>query len=80
MPSWDVFDQQSTAYKNSVLPQGVSRLAIEAGVPLGWSRYTGSEDKVLGITTFGASAPGDVIYDKYGFNVKNVVKFVKKNM
>lgn len=80
MPSWDVFDQQSPAYKNSVLPQGVSRLAIEAGVPLGWSRYTGSEDKVLGITTFGASAPGDVIYDKYGFNVKNVVKFVKKNM
>lgn len=78
MPSWDAFDAQSEEYKASVLPAGVTKFAVEAGVPYGWSRYTGSEKNVLGITTFGASAPGDVMIEKYGFTVENLVAKVKE--
>lgn len=77
MPSWDLFDAQSEEYKESVLPAGVTKFAVEAGVPYGWSRYTGSEKNVLGITTFGASAPGGVMLEKYGFTVDNLVAKVK---
>ena len=77
MPSWDLFDAQSEDYKESVLPAGVTKFAVEAGVPYGWSRYTGSEKNVLGITTFGASAPGGVMLEKYGFTVDNLVAKVK---
>ncbi len=77
MPSWDAFDAQSEEYKASVLPAGVTKFAVEAGVPYGWSRYTGTEANVLGITTFGASAPGDVLMEKYGFTVENLVSKVK---
>ena len=77
MPSWDLFDKQSEEYKASVLPAGVTKFAVEAGVPYGWSRYTGSEKNVLGITTFGASAPGGVMLEKYGFTVENLVAKVK---
>ena len=55
---------QSADYKASVLPEGLPKIAVEAGVTLGWSRYTGSEDNVLGINRFGASAPGDVMMEK----------------
>ena len=58
MPSWDMFEMQSEEYKKSVLPEGLPKVAVEAGVTLGWSRYTGSEDNVIGINKFGASAPG----------------------
>lgn len=77
MPCWDAFDAQSDEYKESVLPAGVTKFAVEAGVPYGWSRYTGNENNVLGITTFGASAPGDVMMEKYGFTVENLVAKVK---
>ena len=77
MPSWDLFDAQSEEYKESVLPACVTKFAVEAGVPYGWSRYTGSEQNVLGITTFGASAPGGVMLEKYGFTVDNLVAKVK---
>lgn len=77
MPSWDVFDAQNEEYKASVLPAGVTKFAVEAGVPYGWGRYTGNEQNVLGITTFGASAPGDVLMEKYGFTVDNLVAKVK---
>ena len=77
MPCWDAFDSQSDEYKESVLPAGVTKFAVEAGVPYGWSRYTGTEKNVLGITTFGASAPGDVMMEKYGFTVENLVAKVK---
>lgn len=56
---------------------GLPKIAVEAGVTLGWSRYTGSEDNVLGIDRFGASAPGDVMMEKYGFTVENLVAKVK---
>ena len=77
MPSWDTYDKQPESYKKSVMPPNVPRFAVEAGVPFGWSKYTGSDDKVLGISKFGASAPGDEIYEKYGFTVKNLVQKVK---
>ncbi|MHC1718742.1 MAG: transketolase [Acidaminococcaceae bacterium] len=78
MPSWDVFENQSDEYKKQVLPTAIPKIAIEAGVTLGWSRYTGCEANVIGINKFGASAPGDVVYEKYGFTVENVVNKVKE--
>ena len=77
MPSWDVFEQQSEEYKQSVLPAGLSKVAVEAGVTLGWSRYTGSEDNVIGINKFGASAPGGTVLKEYGFTAENVANKVK---
>lgn len=78
MPSWDVFEKQSDSYKKKVLPKDVPAIALEAGVTTGWARYTGSEDRVLGINRFGASAPGKVVYEKFGFTVDHVVDMVKK--
>lgn len=78
MPSWDAFEKQSAEYKEAVLPAGVTKVAIEAGVPYGWSRYTGNENNAIGITTFGASAPGDLLMEKYGFTVENVINKVKE--
>ncbi|MEG2068922.1 MAG: transketolase [Acidaminococcaceae bacterium] len=77
LPSWDHYDAQSKKYKETVMPSGVPRIAVEAGVSFGWSRYTGNENNIIGIDKFGASAPGDVVYEKYGFTVKNVVAKVK---
>lgn len=77
MPSWDMFEMQSEEYKKSVLPEGLPKVAVEAGVTLGWSRYTGSEDNVIGINKFGASAPGGTVMKEYGFTVENVAAKVK---
>jgi transketolase len=74
MPCWELFDEQDAAYRESVLPAAVKkRLAVEAGSPFGWCRYTGSEGDVIGIDRFGASAPGDVCLEKFGFTVANVL-------
>jgi transketolase len=74
MPSWELFEQQSQAYRHAVLPPSVSkRLAIEAGVPQGWHYYVGPEGDIIGLTRFGASAPGAVAMEKLGLNVANVV-------
>ncbi|PWW02482.1 transketolase [Paenibacillus cellulosilyticus] len=78
MPSWDLFDKQSQEYKDSVLlPNVKSRLAIEMAHSFGWERYVGDQGAVLGINTFGASAPGDRVIKEYGFTVENVVSKVK---
>jgi len=78
MPSWDRFEKQDAAYKNSVLPKSVKkRLAIEMGTSFGWERYTGDEGSVLGIDRFGASAPGEIVMKEYGFSTENVVARVK---
>ena len=58
MPSWEIFDEQSAEYKASVLPGGVPKLAVEAGSPLGWWKYVGTDGDVIGLDRFGASAPG----------------------
>lgn len=74
MPSWELFEKQSQAYKESVLPPAITaRLAIEMAYPLGWERYVGDKGAILGISMFGASAPGDRIIEEYGFTVDNVV-------
>ncbi len=74
MPSWELFEQQSPAYRDAVLPPSVrKRLAIEAGVPQGWHDYVGPEGDIIGLTRFGASAPGSVALEKLGLNVANVV-------
>lgn len=77
MPSWDMFEMQSEEYKKSVLPEGLPKVAVEAGVTLGWSRYTGSEDNVIGINKFGASAQGGTVMKEYGFTAENVAAKVK---
>lgn len=78
MPSMDRFEQQSAEYKESVLPKAVTkRLAIEMGSSFGWHKYTGFEGDILAIDRFGASAPGEIIIEQYGFTVENVVAKVK---
>jgi transketolase len=75
MPSWELFDQQSPDYRNQVLPPSVQpRLAVEAALPQGWHRYVGDGGDVLGIERFGASAPGNVVMEKFGFTVDHVVE------
>jgi transketolase len=74
MPSWDLFEAQPQSYRDQVLPPQVSaRLAVELGVRLGWDRYIGARGDMLGIDRFGASAPAQVLLEKYGFTVDNVV-------
>ena len=79
MPSWELFEAQDEAYKESVLPKAVKkRLAVEAATSFGWCRYTGDEGDVLGIDgRFGASAPGATCLEKFGFTVDNVVTKAK---
>lgn len=78
MPSWDLFEKQDQAYKDSILPKDVKkRLGIEMGASLGWHKYVGDEGDVLAIDTFGASAPGNIVIEEYGFTVDNVVAKVK---
>ncbi|MGE5851352.1 MAG: transketolase-like TK C-terminal-containing protein, partial [Candidatus Methylomirabilota bacterium] len=73
MPSWEIFDQQTPEYRASVLPPGVTtRVAVEAGSPLGWYKYVGTTGDVVGMTRFGASAPGKVNFEKFGFTPENV--------
>ena len=73
LPSWEIFDRQPKEYRESVLPPDVSaRLAVEAGVPQGWEKYVGSDGDIVGIDRFGASAPGKVLMEKFGFTPENV--------
>ncbi|MBC3003943.1 transketolase [Staphylococcus epidermidis] len=77
MPNWYAFEQQSSEYKESILPSDVTkRIAIEMASPLGWHKYVGLEGKVIGINSFGASAPGDLVVEKYGFTKENILKQV----
>ncbi len=77
MPSTDAFDRQDPAYKDSVLPKGVKRVAIEAGSTDGWWKYVGCDGAVIGINRFGESAPANVLFKEFGFTVENVVATVK---
>jgi transketolase len=73
MPSWELFDQQSRNYRDTVFPPNVrARLAVEAGSSQGWHRYVGDGGHVLGVDRFGASAPGSEVMERYGFTVDNV--------
>jgi len=73
MPSWELFDAQEEDYRMAVLPADKPKLAIEAGSTLAWARYVGLNGGVIGIDKFGASGPGKLLFEKYGFTVENVV-------
>ena len=78
LPSWEIFDRQPQEYRDSVLPpQVTARLAVEAGIKLGWEHYVGLTGKIIGMETFGASAPGTVLYEKFGFTSANIVAVAK---
>ena len=74
LPSWNLFDAQPSEYRDAVLPPKVPMLAIEAGVSLGWRPYVGPGIEVIGVNQFGASAPGSVVMNEYGFNVDHVTQ------
>jgi transketolase len=75
MPSWELFDRQPREYRDAVLPPSVeARLAIEAGVSLGWKKYVGDAGDSVSLDRFGASAPGETVLKELGFNVDNVVR------
>lgn len=74
MPSTDAFDKQDAAYRESVLPSAVSaRVAVEAGIADYWYKYVGLNGAVVGMTTFGESAPAELLFKEFGFTVENVV-------
>lgn len=78
MPNWFAFEQQSEEYKESVIPKELTkRVAIEMASPLGWHKYVGTEGKVIGIDGFGASAPGDLVVEKYGFTKENILNQIR---
>lgn len=78
MPCWKMFEMQTQSYQDSVLPPKVTaRVSIEAGVTFGWSKWVGTQGKSIGIDHYGASAPAEVIFEKFGFTVANVVATVK---
>jgi len=75
VPCWELFEMQSEEYHEEVLPSHVNaRLAVEAGCPYGWERYTGTQGKIIGIERFGASAPGEELFQQFGFTVEHVIK------
>ncbi len=79
MPSWELFEMTSADYKRQVLPPEVKiRLAVEAGIAMGWEKYVGDQGDVISMTGFGASAPGPVVMEKFGFTTANVVARAKK--
>jgi transketolase len=77
MPCTNRFDRQDQEYKNAVLPKGVGRVAVEAGITDFWRKYVGLEGAVVGMDTFGESAPASDLFSYFGFTVENVVKAVK---
>jgi transketolase len=82
MPCTSRFDRQDAAYRALVLPRGIVRVAVEAGTTAGWRNYTGAEDDprgaVIGIDTFGESAPAGVLFKHFGLTVENVVAAVAR--
>lgn len=79
LPSWEIFDRQTQEYRDSVLPPAItSRIAVETGIKLGWEHYVGLQGMIIGMETFGASAPGPVLYEKFGFTVEKIVAAAKE--
>ena len=78
MPSWRLFEQQDEAYKDSIFPDHLPKLAVEAGSPLGWWKWVGRHGDVIGMDRFGASAPGTTVLEKMGFNAEGVYSRAKK--
>jgi transketolase len=76
-PSWELFAEQDEAYRKSVLPDDVkTRLAVEAGIGMGWDRWVGDKGRILSIEHYGASAPFQTVYENFGLTAANVIKIV----
>jgi transketolase len=74
LPSWEIFDRQPREYRDSVLPPAITaRIAVEAGIKLGWEHYTGLQGKIIGMETFGASAPASILFEKFGFTTDKII-------
>jgi transketolase len=81
LPSWDIFERQSEAYKNEILPPLVkARVAVEAGSIFGWSRFLGEHGTVIGMHSFGASAPAKELFKKFGFTVEAVLAAARETL
>jgi transketolase len=78
MASFELFDAQTESYRREVLPDGVKKMSIEAASPFGWERYVGTDGVTLGIDRFGASAPGDVLFEKFGFSPRDIARRAKE--
>ncbi len=79
MPSWDLFEKQDQAYKDSVIPPSVkARVAVEAGVELGWHKYIGDNGAFVGMSSFGTSAPAKLCFEKFGITTENVIATAKR--
>jgi transketolase len=79
MPSWDIFEHQTQEYRDSVLPPRIkARIAIEQASTFGWERYVGETGRVIGMKTFGASAPLKELQKKFGFEPENLVAVAKE--
>lgn len=78
MPSWELFNKQSSDYKEAILPSSISkRIAIESGISMGWERFVGMEGKIVSIESFGASGAGPAVMEQFGFTTENLVKITK---
>lgn len=79
MPSWEIFEEQDSRYRERVLPPDIKRrMSVEAGSTLGWSRYVGLDGKSIGIDEFGASAPGSTVLFEFGFHSKYIVSKIEE--
>jgi transketolase len=76
MPCWSLFDAQESAWREDVLPAGVFKVSIEAGVTLGWERYVGPHGLAIGLDRFGASAPAEDLFRRFGFTAGAIVPLV----
>jgi transketolase len=81
MPAWTVFDHQDQSYRDEVLPPSITaRVAVEEASPIGWDRYIGPNGIVLGMHTFGMSAPMKIVAEHFGFTVEHVVSAAKQTL
>ena len=81
MPCWELFEKQPQEYKDSVIPPTIkARVGVEAAVELGWHKYLGEKGVFVGMTSFGASAPGKICFEKFGITAANVVEAAKKSL
>jgi transketolase len=81
MPSWDLFERQEEAYRNSVLPEAVlARVSVEAAAPLGWDRYVGRRGTIIAMRSFGLSAPGPVAQAHFGFDIEHVIAAARQQL
>jgi transketolase len=80
MPCWELFDQQPPDYKETVLGQHTFRVAIEAASPMGWDKYIGEKGIMIGMERFGASAPAEILYEKFGFTPEHIIKIVETSL